>query len=386
MITKGFTLNYTPLTVHCNITVDNTVSDEQVYNSYSNQYVPDYTAVPLILRPNVTIIDKDGVLGSGSVNASLANITWTEIIGSTSTVIDSSNTKYEIISSTTSDNGSIRVKKNLTQDTTVTLKFTAQYTDSRTKQVFEVQASYLLSCNSSSKSQPTLTLDTDTSHLFNPLRDNATMKITAQLYVGGGICSSTYRAFVWDMSHDGKTWENVGDSLTHYFVTVSSDATYCTVDQSLMGYSFYLRCRAKYSEDGTPSSVTLDDNAPVKIVKFTRYIPKLQTEIVGVQDIPAGNTQLHVDVIVSDTKDVLTNYQEVYLPVWYGNAQNAAGTVTPTKVQAYGAPATISTDFVDATYGAAIGVDLVDRGPLLATTDESGVILTDENGAIIVSN
>jgi hypothetical protein len=382
---KGFTLDFTPLTVHCNIVVDNTVSDEQVYNSYSSQYVPDYTVVPLTLRPNVTVLDKDGVLASGVVNSALANITWTEVIGTTETVITASNDGYEILSAD-NDNGCIRVKKNLTPDTTATLRFAAQYTDTRTGQVFQLKASYLLSCNSSSKSIPVLTLDTDHSTLYNPLRDTATKKVTAQLYVNGGICPASYRQFVWDISHDGKTWENVGDSLMHYFVTVSSDGTYCTVDQSLMGSKFLLRCRAKYSEDGKPSAVTLDDNSPCKTATFTRWIPKLQTEIVAAKSVKAGNTQMQVDLIVSDTKNALSNYQDVYLPVWYGNAQTSAGTVTPTTVLGYGAPLTIPTSFISATYGGILGADLVDRGPLTALTDDSGALVTDEAGAIIVIN
>jgi hypothetical protein len=252
--------------------------------------------------------------------------------------------------------------------------------------VFQLKASYLLSCNSSSKSIPVLTLDTDHSTLYNPLRDTATKKVTAQLYVNGGICPASYRQFVWDISHDGKTWENVGDSLMHYFVTVSSDGTYCTVDQSLMGSKFLLRCRANYSEDGKPSAVTLDDNSPCKTATFTRWIPKLQTEIVAAKSVKAGNTQMQVDLIVSDTKNVLANYQDVYLPVWYGNAQTSAGTVTPTTVLGYGAPLTIPTSFISATYGGILGADLVDRGPLTALTDDSGALVTDEAGAIIVIN
>jgi hypothetical protein len=382
---KPFKFDFTPLTVTCTVTVDNTVGDEQVYNSYLGQYIPDYTAVPLKLRPDVRVIDQDGVLTAGSVNGKLANITWTEVIGGTSTLITASNGDYEIVSGD-KDNGCIRVKKNVTPDTTLTLKFSAEYTDTRTGQVFQVQGSYLLACSSSAPSSPTLSLDIDPSHLYNPLRDADEVKVKANLYVDGGICPTAKRLFVWDLSHDGKTWEDVGESGLHYFIEVAKDGTYCTVKQSLMGSKMVLRCRVRYSEAGDPSTVALTDSCPAKSVTFTRYIPALQTEIVGASDLPPAATEMEVDLIVTDSQGVVSNYQEVYQPVWYGSAQTAAGNATPTKVIGYGAPCTLQTDFISQAYGSVIGVELVDRGPLTAITDESGNLLTDEKGLILVCN
>jgi hypothetical protein len=382
---KPFSFDYTPLTVSCTITVDNTVSDEQVYNAFLSQYIPDYTVVPMALRPDVRIVDRDGLLFSGNVNSSLANITWTEVIGTTATVITSDNDKYEILSGGM-DNGCIRIKKNITPDTTVTLKFSAEYVDSRTKQVFPVSGSYLLACNSAAPSVPTLALDIDSSHLYNPLRDTDKVRVNAALYVDGGICPVSKRQFVWDISHDGKTWENVGDSVLHYFIEVAADGTYCTVRQSLMGSKMVLRCRAKFSETGDLSSATLTSSSPTKSVTFTRRIPELQTEIVGASDLPPTATEMEVDLIVTDCKGVVSNYQDVFQPVWYGNAQTEAGNVTPTTVRGYGAPCMLPTDFVSQTYGSVVGVELSDRGPLTAATDENGALLTDENGLILVCN
>jgi hypothetical protein len=385
IVSKGFTLSYTPLTVTATITVDNTVSDNQVYNSFVNEYIPDYTVVPLILKPNVSIIDKDGVLSDGNVNASLANITWTEVIGTTSTVITSSTDGYELVSSGVG-NGTLRVKKNLSPDTTATLKFYAEYTDSRTGQVYKINASYLLKCDSSSKGVPELELDIDPAHFYNPLRDTESIKVSAQLYVDGGICPASYRAFTWDISRDGKTFSTIGSSKLHYYISVSSDKTYCTVNQNLMGEKFILRCRAQYDEDGTPSNDTLSDASPCKMITFTRLIPKYDVDIVGTSNIPAGVSSIKVDLNVRDAKNVITDYQKVFQPVWYGNEQNSSYSATPTTVRGYGSPCTLSTSFVNKTYGSVIGCDLVDRGPMAALLDDSGNIITDDSGSIIVIN
>jgi hypothetical protein len=332
--------------------------------------------------PRVSIIDKDGILTDGMVNSSLANITWTEVVGTTETVITSGD-DYNIETSG-SVAGRLRVKKNLSPDTSLTLKFSATYTDSRTKQVFNVVASYLVKCNSSSKSEPQLSIDVDTGHKYNPLRDTAKLTVTASLFVNGGVCPAEYREFVWDLSHDGQTWETIGSSKLHYFLTVSSDGTQCEVDQSKMGEQFTLRCRAKYDEGGDPSSVTLTDGCPMQIATFSRSIPTLHVEIVGAQNIPGDATSNHYDLIVRDAMDVIEDYTSELLPMWYANAQTSVRTVQPTIERGHGVPFDMPTDFVSTTYGAVVGCDLKDRGALAALVDKDGAIMTDKDGAIML--
>jgi hypothetical protein len=385
---KGYTFNYTPLSVNCTLTIDDTVPDEQVYNAYLKQYVPDYTAVPLTLRPRVTIIDKDGVLVSGIVNSKLANITWTEVVGTTSTLITSESEGYSMTTSG-DDNGLLRISKNFTPGTGATLKFTAEYTDSRTGQVFHLKASYLVKCNAASKSIPELTLDVDESHVYNPLRDADTAKVTAQLYVDGGVCPTAMREFVWDISRDGKSYTDIGSSNLDYFIKVSADKTYCTVDQTLMGQTFILRCRAKYDEGGNPSSIELDSASPSKSVTFTRRIPEVEATITGVPlNIPVGLQKMQVDLIIQDSKGVIDSatWAKVYQAIFYSDAQTAAGTAKPSTVRGYGAPCTLSTGFISTTYGCVLGVELLDRGPLAPWADSDGKVLVDSDGAILVIN
>lgn len=383
ILQKGAEIDYTPLTVSSTIIVDSTVGDEQVYNSYIGQYIPDYTIVPLILMPLVSIIDADHILPDGKVNGSLTNITWTEVIGTTSTVITNDSADYAVETSGAYA-GRLRVMKNFAPGTTATLKFTADYVDSRTNQVHKIMKSYLVACNASSKSVPVLSLDTADGHLYNPLRDPDTLIVTASLHVNGGLCPAAYRTFVWDISRDGKSFETVGSSDLHYFIKVSDDTTQCTINQSLMGSKLILRCRAKYSEDGDPASVTLTDGCPEKIVTLTRRIPALQTEIVAASNIPAGASEMQYDLLVSDANGVISDYQGVFLPVWYGDAQNAARTVQPSTQRGNGCPCTLDTSFVHKTYGAVVGCDFIDRGPWCVLTDSDGAIMTDSDGAILL--
>lgn len=94
--TKRLDVNYTPLQISGSIEVVGSVPDRQIYSSDVKEYTPDYTLTPLVLFPRCNATDPDSYLKSGSVNASLTNMKWYQIIGTQRTLINSDNTDYEI--------------------------------------------------------------------------------------------------------------------------------------------------------------------------------------------------------------------------------------------------------------------------------------------------
>ena len=102
---QRFDFNWKPLRIEISLSVEGSVPGSQNYDADNAEYTPDYTITPLVLQPRVSVIEKDGIIAAGSINHSLANIRWYEIINGTKTQILSSNTNYEI-----TDSGGFAVK------------------------------------------------------------------------------------------------------------------------------------------------------------------------------------------------------------------------------------------------------------------------------------
>jgi hypothetical protein len=387
MINKSFLFNLTPLSIANGIMLSGTVPDEQNYSNYTGEYIPDYSVTPVLLLPWVNIRDKDNRLVSGGANSKLTNIKWVEIVGDTETVI-TTGTDYEVVTSG-ANAGLLRVKKNITPDTTVTLKFSATYVDDMMKQTFYIQDSYLLSCYSASKSVPSLSLGIADSSVYNPLSDADTVAIAATLYVGNdGEVPTKNREFVWDVSRDGTTFHDIGSTNLDYYISLNSEKTVCTLDRSLMGNKVFIRCRAKYDEGGDPSSVTLSSDAPSKTVTVTRQIPAFSGEIFNVPtEIPYGTLSIapEAKVFLNGVGEI-SNWENVIFPIWYIATNVSSGNPTSKTQVAEGVTPKIPTTKFSETYGAILSLDLTDRGPLCAAVDSDGNVFTDSDGKIFVFN
>lgn len=103
-------INYRLLQTSCNIEVVGSVPDMQVYQADKAEYTPDYTLTPLVLFPRCNATDPEAVTKIGAVNSRLTNMKWYERIGSTRTLITSTNTGYSITESGDSK-GQITMKK-----------------------------------------------------------------------------------------------------------------------------------------------------------------------------------------------------------------------------------------------------------------------------------
>ena len=282
MKTKRFDFNYKPLQINICLSVDGSVPGKQNYDADANEYTPDYTLTPLIIQPAISRLDKDEILSAGRINQNLANVKWYEIVSGTRTLIESSNTNYEITTSG-GNAGRIKVKKNAQPQLPITLEFYAEYTDTRTNQIHVIRETYQIICGNSTTYIPQLVLDAADQTIYNPLTDPDTQTVHAGLRLGASECAAAKRLFVWEVFRDDNTWTEVGaDTTLDYDVTVAADGASCTVNRSLMGSELYLRCRAKYDKGGNPSGVTLSDASPTKVVSFIRRIPKFEYDIAGV--------------------------------------------------------------------------------------------------------
>ena len=385
MKTRRFDFNFRPLQINVGFAVDGSVPNKQNYDADTNTYTPDYTLTPLIIQPQVSCMDKDEYLAAGSINHQLANVKWYEIVGGVSTLIESTNTNYEVIASG-GQAGRIKVKKNAQPKVPITLEFHAEYSDPRTGQLHTIVRTFSVVCGNSTVFAPQLILDAADQTIYNPLADPDTQTVHASLRLGVNECATANRLFVWEIYRaDSNTWTAVGsDTTLDYDVTVAADGASCTVNRSLMGTELYLRCRAKYDIGGNPSGVALTDAAPCKIVSFIRRIPKFEYDVTGVPvNIPVGILAIAPEASIWDAAGAIQNPERELLPLWYIATNKASGTLSYTQV-AHGLKPTIPTTAMSLSYGAVIGLDVKDVGPLCAFEDTDGAVFEDADGNVIL--
>lgn len=382
MKTRRFDFNWKPLQLQISFAVDGSVPGQQNYNADTQEYTPDYTLTPFILQPVISILDKDEVLAAGSINHALTNVRWYEIVNGVKTLIASDNTNYEITSSG-GNAGRIKVKKNAEPKVPITLVFYAEYIDSRNGQVLVIQGSYLVDCSSASDIVR-VELDADAQTIFNPLSDAQTQTVTATVWVGDKVCDASKYDLVWEVQGDDGVWYTAEtDAVMDYDITVSGNKA--TINRWLMGNEMHLRCRVKYSADGTPGSVALTEASPMTEVVFVRRIPKYEFDITGVPyNIPAGILSVAPTALIRTTKGDITDPEKELLPLWYIATNKASGSLSYSLV-AHGVSPTIATTKMDNNYGAVMGLDVVDRGYAGAFTDNAdSAVFCDADGAVLI--
>lgn len=384
MKTRRFDFNFRPLQVNISFTVEGSVPNKQNYDADTGDYTPDFRLTPLIIQPQVSCLDKDDFLQAGAVNHQLANVKWYEIVGGVSTLIQSTNTNYEITTSG-GNAGRIKVKKNAQPKLPITLEFHAEYADPRTGQLYSIVKTYPIRCDNSTAYMPILVLDAADQTIYNPLTDPDTQVVHASLRLGVTECPTANRLFVWEIFRADNTWSAVGsDTTLDYDVTVAADGASCTVNRSLMGTELYLRCRAKYDLGGNPSGVALTDASPSKVVSFIRRVPKYEYDIVNAPtNIPPGILAISPEASIWDVNGIIANPLKSLLPLWYVATNKASGTLSYTQV-AHGINPIIPTKAMSQSYGAVYGLDVIDVGPLCAFEDGNGDIFEDGNGDVII--
>lgn len=385
MKTKRFDFNFKPLQINVSMVVEGGVSDSQNYDADTDTYTPDYTidASNLIVQPNIGRLDKDEILTPGLINQDLTNIVWYEVnSGKADTVIDKSNTSYEIVASGAKA-GRIKIKKNAKPQIPMNLRFEADYKDPRTNQVYHIIKPYQVQCKNATQYTPLLVLDAAAQTIYNPLSDPDKQTVYASLRLGANECPAEKRLFVWEVMREDGTFSTVGSDILDYDVEVSEDGGSCTVNRSLMGAELYLRCRAKYSAEGDPSSVQLSDNAPTKLVAFIRRIPKFEFDIGELPtNLPSGLLAIAPTAKIWNTNGTIDNPERELLPLWYV-ATNGTGTLNYSLI-AHGMNPTLSTEKVSNTAGGVYGLDVKDVGPLCAWEDSDGAVFVDDEDNVIL--
>lgn len=391
MRTKRFDFNFRPLQINQALTIEGGVSDQQTFNADTGEYIPDYTLEPtrLVIQPRVGRLDRDEILSPGRVNAELTNVRWFEIVeGKQVEITDGTapNASFSVVRKG-ENAGQLTVRKNAQPQQPINLIFRADYPDPRNGQVYKVEMTKQILCKNATTFAPELLLDAADHTVYNPLASQDVQVVHASLRLGEKECPAEKRKFVWEIQREDGTYSAVGDDELDYDVTISADGLSCTIDRSLMGDSINLRCRAKYSIDGTPDDVTLSDASPERLFTFTRRIPKFEYDIT---EVP---TNINKDVKyiaprakIWDTNGLIDNAEKELLPLWYV-ATNVDAKLNKTlsySLIGHGMSPVLPTEKMDMKFGAVYGLDVVDVGPVGPWVDSDGALIVDDEGNLIL--
>lgn len=376
-----FDFKYQPLQVNKSMTLGGGVPNEQTYDADSGEFSPDYSLVPVCIKPIIGIIDRDRILTNGSVNAQLADVSWRRVIdGVEEKALESTAGKYTITTSG-DENGKLLWYINAAPLKPILLRFKATYMDPRTGQIYNIVEDISITCRNATRYIPVLQISGGSSY-YNPTRDENKQTITASLRLGTEECGASKRTFVWEIARsNGYFTEVTADDLE---LKISSDGATATLDRSLMGEQITIRCRAKYSAAGNPSAVQLTDASPSKVITIARRIPPIDVEVLdAVDNLQPGTRNFSPRAYIYDNVGEIPNPTKDILPIWYFGTNSHTKSIVFVQ-QGHGLNPVIPTDLMDAKLGGILQIDTKILNPLALLTDGDGKVITDGDGKAIV--
>ena len=373
---KRMDVNYTPLKTSGGIEVIGSVPERQTYSANTNEYTPDYSLTPLVLFPRCNATDPDSYIKSGSVNASLTNMKWYEIIGTQRTLIGSDNVGYEI--TTEGDQkGQIKVKRNSSVATPLSLEFYAEYADTRTNQILVFRFSKVIPVSDVTVPVPVFKIDSPATVIWNPLRNPLSRKITALVFLEGNEISSDKQKckFFWYRKTDSGGLEAITDGNGDNDWEIEAiDHNTLTINQDYIGEEQTYVCKLGYSADSVPDQP--NDDIPEVTTTIRRRIPEVEVDWKGAPTYVAGGTEkLKLEAFVTDGMGVVPDPEEWFRFVWNVKSPYSQSY----SKQAEGIKPTIT--FIP---GMMLELEVQDRGPQAILIDDTdGSVLQDAEGNVL---
>ena len=171
---KHTRLDFEPLIISCSIACDTPASPlVQVSNTLLNEYEPDRSVAPCVIRPYITVKDKDKIFPEGNANARLSveSIKWF-FNGVDIKDIPEFAGKYTILNTEDELRGSLRLTRNIPVTEKYNITFEAKFEDWRRGKIETVQSNEL-SMYSSDLGEDIFRINVATPTIvYNPVNDN----------------------------------------------------------------------------------------------------------------------------------------------------------------------------------------------------------------------
>lgn len=206
-------------------------------------------------------------------------------------MIGSDNVGYEI--TTEGDQkGQIKVKRNSSVATPLSLEFYAEYADTRTNQILVFRFSKVIPVSDVTVPVPVFKIDSPATVIWNPLRNPLSRKITALVFLEGNEISSDKQKckFFWYRKTDSGSLEAITDGNGDNDWEVEAiDHNTLTINQDYIGEEQTYVCKLGYSADGVPEQP--NDDIPEVTTTIRRRIPEVEVDWKGAPTYVAGGTE-----------------------------------------------------------------------------------------------
>lgn len=170
---KRVRIDYSPITTTVNLVCDTPLSPTtQVYNAENNEYEPNRSVTPCIVRPVVNAVANDGTVPDTVRNKVLTNIVW-KVNGVNITSASGWSGLYEIVSTATDDKGTIKIKRNVSPNEKFDLTFEATLVDTRTSTNISIKSD-AITLSTTDKASDIWKVDTgvDDNFSYDPFLDD----------------------------------------------------------------------------------------------------------------------------------------------------------------------------------------------------------------------
>ena len=398
---KRIRKTFAPLTTSVNMVCDTPASPlTQVYNAESGQYEPDRMITPTRIRPIVIANANDGSWSKADANEFLADINWYADGVNIVTAWEASD--YEIIRSGAGERGTIIVKKNISPQATVALRFRAKIADVRTGQNIEVESDdVILSSSEKAPDGYRVSIGTGDNIIYDPLMDKLHLY---EYKVAHGLAVESDDAR--EEATDGNSYILTIPIEVHKAKKIVTDG-YSLKLYRMSGDSIVYLDEV-FSGDGEVKEIALDGiSLDLRLVDKQAYLVKVMVDDKEVaqkqfsigrqyrayQIEPMNGTDIHPSAVSRADKalaladgNVIECPESIIRMVWYTDTarktavEHNEGASTEFVLSKTGIGATYSDSWLE-TY-----INTEWKGPYKVITDESGNVLTDSEGNILIMN
>lgn len=403
-------VSFHPLTTSCQLdclTTDSPIA--QTHDVTANpEFVPNRLLSPTVLYPLVRCFDPDRIFPAGAANQYiyLDSMQWIvngKPINEVWQPWDGSTGDYEIITSAGDSRGTLRVYRNMLPTETATVQFVCQVLDFRTNRLYDI-SSDKKTFTTSEKSEDILALSIDKPEvIYDPLRDNL---LLYEHEVSLGVVAAGNRANYLDEKAYEQKFTLLLTSGTNRLATLPEGLSMQVVRLVNGQTSTALTPNSESAPEllqASFPSVKLDmrliahnayevhiikNNEVILSVPFTAQtkvsMPSFATPMFGA-DIPVGRKS-YTNFALVNLPDKKVEYPELYyLILWHTQAHSST-----VKDWQFGKEMIADTDdigIINTAEGSNFDVwfDTVPHEVNELMTDESDVVLTDENDEFLIA-
>jgi len=404
-------VKFEPLSVSCHlrcITPDSTAAQSVNTLLSPIEYEPDRTVSPTVIQPDVRAVDPDAVFHHGAANEylSLDSIAWT-VNGQPIADVWTASTDYEIVTASDDTRGCLKIKKNLNAGETAVLRFSGQFLDWRTGNVYTVESDDLpLTCTDKGTDAVACSVDKPLIE-YDPLYDDL---LLYDYKAANGMAVTGTRA-----SHkDGKSFEQdvtvvftdgltslsaLPDGITMRLVELGSDTAITAGSEAhpevtaiaFPTISFDMRMidkgdyEVQFVEGGKVVA-----NATIGLHTKTT-MPTFGKPLRGA-DIAASQTEYFNSALLNLADMAVECPELYYLLVWHTQAKyNDNGTYKYADALTWQRGENMEAAVADLGIGVTsndsffdLWFDVTAHAACQLVADESGETLTDEDGAMLI--